>query len=142
MRLGIALALTVVLAGIAGAEGKHLGPPHVGFYVDDELYSTIGTPTMLPDKGPTDGLFVFEGLEGQTPVAEAKPGDQDYNGGRWQPIALMFTETGMDVHDPDGDGVVNFQLTNWEQVVMHIGFGHLEVVGYGDPFECPVIPRR
>jgi hypothetical protein len=137
MKKLMAVGLVVLVTGVVAAAG--LGPPHVGFWVDDELYRTIGTPTMLPDQGPNDGIFVFIGLSGQTPVGEAKPGDQDYNGGRWQPVALQFTEEGIAVHDPDDDGEVNFELTSWEEVVHHIGLGHLEVVGYGDPFVCPVI---
>lgn len=97
---------------------------------------------MLPDKGPKDGLYVFEGLSGQTPVAEAKPGDRDYNGGRWQVMVLGFTETGMMVHDADDDGNVNFQLTNWEDVQKHLELGHLEFLHNGPSFVCPVIKQK
>lgn len=142
MKQWMVLAVVVMAAGVVGAAG--LGPPAPdSFYVDDALYRTIGTPTALPDRGPKDGLFVFTELEGQTPVAEAKPGDRDYNGGRWQVTVLAFTDSGKAVHDPDGDGVVNFQLTNWEQVLHHINnLGHLEVVGPGPSFVCPVIKQK
>lgn len=141
MRTSIALVLTVAVVGLVGAAG--VGPPAPdAFYVDDELYRTVGTPTDLPDHGPKDGIYVFQGLDGQTPVAEAKPGDQDYNGGRWQVIVLRFTESGKAAHDPDNDGMVNFQLTNWEQVGTHIkDLGHLEVVSLGRSFVCPVIEQ-
>ena len=144
MKKLVLLALVAGLGGYVAAAG--LGPPHVGFWVDDALYRTIGTPTNLPDHGPKDGLYIFlgqedGGLDGQTPVAESKPGDRDYNGGRWDATVLTFTEAGRMVHDPDMDGVVNFELTSWEEVEHHIGLGHLEVVGPGPTFECPVIKR-
>lgn len=113
--------------------------PESAFYVDGMVYRTIATPAHLPDHGPKDGLFVFQGLDGQMPIAEAKPGDRDYNGGRWQVYFVSFTESGMDAHDPDGDGMVNFQLTSWEAVYEHIGLGHLEISGMGPSFVCPVI---
>ena len=135
-----AFALAVTAAVAAPGQGKKLGPPaRDAFWVDDQLYRTIATPTSLPDRGPKDGLYVFTNLEGQRPVGEAKPGDQDYNGGRWQVVLLAFTEAGLAAHDPDDDGVANFELTNWEQVEAHIGLGHLEVAGLGPSFVCPVI---
>lgn len=141
MKKILALFAAVSLAGLVGADG--LGPPAPdSFYVDDELYRTIGTPTELPDQGPKDGIYAIIGLDGQTPVAESKPGDRDYNGGRWQVTVLQFTEEGKAVHDPDDDGTVNFELTNWEQVEMHIDLGHLEVVGPGPSFVCPVIEQH
>lgn len=150
MRKAMTVALVFGIAGLVAAAGlgpppfDKIAPPAPGsFYVDDELYRTVGTPTELPDKGPTDTLYVFTGLTGQTPVAEDAPGDKGYNGGRWQVIVLVFTEAGENAHDPDGDGEVNFQLTNYEQVQHHINvLGHLAVVGPGPRFVCPVIPQH
>jgi len=129
----LAFLLLIFLAPAISAQ------PVPAFYVDGMVYKTIATPAFLPDHGPKDGLFVFEGLDGQMPIAEAKPGDRDYNGGRWQVYFVSFTESGMDVHDADGDGTVDFQLTSWEAVYQHIGLGHLEISGMGPSFECPVI---
>jgi hypothetical protein len=100
----------------------------------------VVTPTALPDRGPKDGIFAFTNLDGQRSVAEAKPGDRDYNGGRWQVILLAFTEEGLEVHDADSDGMADFELMSWEEVVAHIQLGHLTVIGYGPSFVCPVIP--
>jgi hypothetical protein len=141
------ISFLMLTLGIATVSSEGLGPPHAGFWIDDSIYYTIGTPTAdLPDKGPTDGLYVFlgeedGGLDGQTPVGESKPGDTDFNGGRWEVTVLTFTDEGKAVHDPDDDGEVNFELTNWEQVQHHIGLGHLAVVGPGPRFECPVIKK-
>jgi hypothetical protein len=133
---GVFLSAVMAIVALAGN-----GPPaQDAIWADDMLYRTVDTGNRLPDHGPKDGLYVFDNLDGQRAVAESKPGDQDYNGGRWQVYVLEFTEEGLDVHDPDGDGIANFELTSWEQVEEHIGLGHLEQVMMGPSFTCPLIP--
>jgi hypothetical protein len=134
IQIAIVLMLLVAVAAVTMAK-----PENNAFWVDGMLFRTVGTPTSLSDRGPKDGIFVFNGLNGQTPVAEAKPGDKDYNGGRWQVYILSFTEAGRVAHDGDGDGLVDFQLASWEMVNDHIGLGHLEMAGMGPSFVCPVI---
>jgi hypothetical protein len=133
-----AVSLTFGQMAIAG-----VGPPAPdAFWVDGSLYATVGTPTNLPNHGPKDGIYVFTNLDGQRPVAEAKPGDHDYNGGRWQVTLLEFTEQGLDVHDANDDGMADFELMSWEMVQEHMGLGHLQVAGQGPSFVCPVIRNR
>jgi hypothetical protein len=132
------LFVTSVMAAVAVAG---VGPPAVdAFWVDGALYRTVATPSMLPDHGPKDGIFVFNNLDGQRGVAEAKPGDRDYNGGRWQVYVLAFTEDGLDYYDADHDGVMDTELTSWEDVESAIDMGYLEQVALGPSFVCPVIP--
>lgn len=136
----LALAVTLVFGQMVIAG---VGPPAPdAFWVDGALYATVGTPSNLPDHGPKDGIYVFTNLNGQRPVAEAKPGDHDYNGGRWQVTLLEFTPQGLAVHDADGDGNADFELTSWEMVQQHMGLGHLVVAGQGPSFVCPVIKQR
>ena len=56
-------------------------------WADGELFASVVTPTSLKgDKGPFDKLYagaMFK--DGIGLISEAKPGDQDYNGGRWRP---------------------------------------------------------
>ncbi len=131
--------LTMVAAAVAIAG---VGPPAAdAIWADGDLYATVGTPSNLPDRGPKDGLFVFSGLEGQRPVSESKPGDSDHNGGRRQVYALDFTDDGVAVHDPDGNGVADFELTGWEMVQHHIALGHLPPVDMGPSFVCPLVQR-
>jgi hypothetical protein len=125
----------------ASATHAQVGPPIPdALWADGQLYRTVATPTALPDRGPKDGIFAFTNLAGQRSVAEAKPGDRDFNGGRWQVVLLAFTDEGLAVHDADGDGMADFELDDWEEVLTHIHLGHLEVIGYGPSFVCPVIP--
>ena len=77
---------------------------------------------------------------GQRSVADAEPGDPDYNGGRWNVKVATFTPMGLAIHDVDGNGVADFELTNAEQVMMHAGLGHLTIEDAGIYFECPLLP--
>jgi hypothetical protein len=136
------LALAVLLT-VSGQSYAQVGPPAAdAFWVDGSLYATVGTPTSLPDRGPKDGIYVFANLNGQRPVAESKPGDRDYNGGRWQVTVLEFTQQGLAVHDANNDGIADFELQSWEMVQQHMGLGHLQVAMQGPSFVCPVIKQR
>ena len=67
---------------------------------------------------------MLSGLTGQRSVSESAPGDRDFNGGRWAVKLAVFTDTGRAVHDPDGDGSVNFELTNVNDLYHHVALGH------------------
>ena len=141
MRKTTLLAVSVTVIGLAIVAVAGVGPPADGaIWGDGQLFRTVGTPSNLPDHGPKDGLFVFSGLEGQAAVAEAIPGDRDYNGGRWQVYGVSFTEQGIENFDTDHDGVVDMPLTSWEEVQQHISMGDLEQTGMGPSFVCPMIP--
>ena len=77
---------------------------------------------------------------GQRAVAEAAPGNRDYNGGRWSVKIVVFTPQGIAAHDPDGDGTVNFELTNASAVLDHAGLGHFTIMDTDVYFECPLLP--
>ena len=115
-------------------------------WVHDELYGTVATDTAFrsPPAHSTDIIYSFagSGLEGQRSVAEHAPGDRGYNGGRWNVMAVTFTEDGLAIHDMDGDGTVDFELTNAEAVKQHEQWGHLTIEEAGVYFECPLRPQR
>jgi hypothetical protein len=73
--------LVSLLAGAVSAGG----PPAVGFYVDGTLYRTVGTPTDFTGTGAPAHTYdrIYALGNGLRNVAEAKPGDRDFNGGRW-----------------------------------------------------------
>jgi hypothetical protein len=68
-------------AATAGGSGGVGGP---AFYVDGQLYRTVGTPTDLSQTGAPDRSFdtIYEFFGLQQNVATAAPGDAGYNGGR------------------------------------------------------------
>ena len=115
-------------------------------WAHDQLYDTVATDTAFKSPPPqsTDIIYSFadSGLMGQRSVAEAAPGDPDYNGGRWNVKVVVFTPMGLTIHDGDGDGVADFELTNAEQVQHHESLGHLMIIDPGVHFECPLLPRR
>ncbi len=140
----IIVAALLVAAVPAYANGNGATRVNQAIWVDGMLFGTVLTPTNLPQKGNFDKLYNFDGsgLSGQRSVGEAKPGDEDYNGGRWEVHPVTFTELGISIHDPDGDGVVNFELMSDAEVLAHAGLGHLEIGGPAAWFVCPVIPEK
>lgn len=91
-----AALLTVVpaalLSGLALAAPAQAGVSGPAFWIDGTLYRTVATPTDLSGTGAPsstyDAIYSFAG--NQRNVAEAKPGDRDFNGGRWQVHELAF----------------------------------------------------
>jgi hypothetical protein len=84
-RLTGAAAAAALLVSIAASAVAAGGPPSLAFYVDGVRYRTVGTPTDFGGTGAPahsyDRIYVLG--DGLVNVAEAKPGDRDYNGGRW-----------------------------------------------------------
>jgi hypothetical protein len=116
-----AVAAAAVLAPPVTAAGKSLGPPSDTIYAFDQAYHTIATPTSLPNKGPTDTLYVFPDCATCASVSEAAPGHPGYNGGRWKVVAAS--------------GITS-QLTNAEAVVAAAS----SLVDTGTRFVCPLSP--
>jgi hypothetical protein len=127
--------------GVAAPASAGVGGP--AFYVDGVLYRTVGTPTDLSGTGaPAHAWDVIYDFGGAQPnVAEAAPGDRDYNGGRWMVHALAFP-TGYPAAvadgDLDGDGV----LDSAEEVQAAVAAGSANDAGVVKQFECPAIPLR
>lgn len=102
----------IAVAALAVAAPAHAGVSGPAFWIDGSLYRTVATPTDLSGTGaPTstyDAIYSFGGE--QLNVAEAKPGDTDFNGGRWAVHELAFP-TGYDAvvtsGDMNGNGVID-----------------------------------
>src|SRR4030065_5696 len=99
-------------AGIAargvGAPPRPPRPPRgLSFSVDDVRYRTVGTPTDFSGTGAPSFTYdkIYALGDGLINVAEAKPGDRDYNGGRWMVLPITWSA-----------GVTAVQLTNAEDV--------------------------
>jgi hypothetical protein len=120
-----ALLLLAVTASAVAAGG----PPSLGFYVDGVRYRTLDTPTDLSGTGAPASSFdtIYALGDGLANVAEAKPGDQDFNGGRWMVFPVTWN-------------VTPYQLTSAEAVLAAADAGDLTIAS--EPvrlFECPVI---
>lgn len=143
------IAAFVLLVGLTTSLALAGGPAtrvENAIWAHDVLYDTVVTQNSFttPPSHSVDKIYSFgmSGLQGQRSVSEAAPGDTDYNGGRWWVQMVIFTEEGLEVHDPDGDGFVNFELSNAEDVLIHADLGHFEIHETSIYFSCPLNPTR
>jgi hypothetical protein len=107
------------------------GSPSLAFYVDGVRYRTVGTPSDFSDTGAPASSFdrIYVLGSGFANVADAKPGDRDFNGGRWMVLPVTWTA-----------GVTPVQLTSAEQVQAYAAAGMLAIASAPVKlFECPVI---
>jgi hypothetical protein len=135
------LASGVVAATILSGGAASAGVSGPAFYVDHQLFRTVGTPTDLSRTGAPahawDLIYDFGGA--QMNVATAAPGDAGYNGGRWQVHALSFPNgysAALTAGDLDHDGV----LDSAAEILEAIGSGAAVDTGVVKQFECPAIP--
>jgi hypothetical protein len=130
-QLWIALVSSALLLAVTGSGVAAGGPPATGFYVDGIVYDTVGTPTDLSGTGaPPESFDRIYALGGALlNVAEAAPGDRDYNGGRWLVLGITWA-----------DGVTPTQLTSAEEVESYARAGLLSIGTTPlKEFTCPVI---
>ena len=125
-------ALLIVAAVPAFAAGPNFGP---AIYADDETWGTKGT-TDLPaptenNRQSFDGLFKFPGgeIQGQLPVAEAAPGNPNYNGGRWIEYTVTWIGT------PE-------LVTSYAQLHALEEAGAVSITETGNYFQCPLLPVK
>lgn len=143
--LALSAAAALLAAGPALARAGGATRVAGAIWAHGDLYDTVLTPTAFraPPSHSVDLLYNFgmSGLQGQRSVSESAPGDPTYNGGRWWVQMVVFTPEGIAVHDPDGDGTVDFELTTAADVLHHAALGHVEIFDTGVYFECPMLPR-
>jgi hypothetical protein len=126
-RIATALVTAALGASAFASIAAAGGPPSLAFYIDDVRYRTIATPTDFSGTGAPASSFdtIYALGNGLANVAEAKPGDRDFNGGRWAVRPVTWNTTPV-------------QLTNDGQVLAYAGAGLITI---GDPirwFECTV----
>ena len=127
------VALAFASAAWASGSGGVSGP---SFYVDGQLYRTVGTPTDLSKTGAPassfDTIYQFFGL--QPNVATAAPGDPGFNGGRWRVHGLQFADYAAAVAKYDTNGSGNFDSD--EEIAAAIAGGAATDIGVVKSFEC------
>lgn len=142
-KLSFLILFLLGAASVNGASDKAATLVDDVIWANGEIYSTVLTTNSfkMPPAHSVDTLYNFgmSGLEGQRPVSDAAPGDGHYNGGRWSVQIVVFTELGRMAHDPDGDGIVNFELTTADMVLHHEAIGHLEIMPANFYFSCPLV---
>lgn len=130
-QIGAAAAAITLLASIGASGVLAGGPPGLAFYVDDVRYRTVGTPTDLFGTGAPDSTYdvIYALGDGLINVAESKPGDTDFNGGRWLVYPVIWAE-----------GVTPVQYTNDADILAAEAAGDLTIGSSPvKSFVCPVI---
>jgi hypothetical protein len=135
----IASGLVAVAFGTTATAGGSGGVTGPSFYVDGQLYRTVGTPTDLSTTGAPDHSFdtIYEFFGLQPNVATAAPGDSGYNGGRWRVHGLQFTNYAAAVAAYDTNGSGN--LDSDEEIAAAINGGAATDIGVIKSFVCPAI---
>src|SRR6266511_5541002 len=128
----LALVLAALpLGALAAGAGGVTGP---AFYVNGQLYRTVGTPTDLSTTGAPahsyDVIYEFFGL--QPNVATAAPGDPGYNGGRWMVHGLSVADyqAAVAMYDTNGSG----DLDSDEEAAAALAGGAATDIGAGKRF--------
>ena len=129
------IAASAALAGPASA-----GVTGPAFYVDGTMYRTVGTPTDFSRAGAPAHSFdtIYSFGDVQPAVADAAPGDRDYNGGRWMVHSVTFPAghaAALSSGDLDHDGVLDSDT----EVMAAMDAGDAVDSGVVASFECPVI---
>ena len=136
------LLTCLLLPGVVASAQAAPGAPNFGeaLWGDGELWGTKGT-TALPapnahNEQSFDALFVIlNGVDGQVPVAEAAPGNPDYNGGRWATHQVTWLQEPV-------------LLTSHADILYHEDMDNLVIVDgtfpMGPPayFQCPLLPVK
>ncbi len=131
----VPVSAAVVTAAGNGAGGV-TGP---AFYVDGELYRTVGTPTDLAATGaPSHSFDTIYAIGGQPNVATAAPGDGDYNGGRWMvlPVTIDDYDAALAAADANGSGDIDSDA----ELAAAVDAGLASVGETAASFVCPVSP--
>ena len=117
-RLAAAATSAALLISVAASTVAAGGPPKLAFYIDDVRYRTVGTPTDFTNTGAPSFTYdkIYALGSGLANVAEAKPGDTDFNGGRWAVYAVTWSA-----------GVTPVQLTNDQDVLAWAAAGMLSI---------------
>ncbi len=109
--------------------GEDHSRPRPQSWVDGELFAGVVTPaTFSPESDPFDELYAGgNGFKDGVPlISESKPGDQDYNGGRWH-LNVLKSTVAADKY-ADADGVDDLDPDDF--------------VSTDQYFECPLLPVR
>jgi len=123
------LVLVAALSAIGSmAYAKKLGPPGGTIYAHDRMFRTIATPANLPNHGKFDTIYVLG--DGLANVADAAPGDMEFNGGRWEVRPVEFLT------------IAPTQFTNAEDIEAAAMRGEISIGPVVKRFECPMIPAR
>jgi hypothetical protein len=132
-RLLTVVALAFSMLAVTAAPALAQARPRPQTWVDGQLFNGVVTPaTFDPANGNFDELYAgcagVGGFKNEAPlISESKPGDQDYNGGRWH--ENLIKSTALCAQYADVDRVEDLDLNDF-------------VLTGTNYFECPLLPLR
>jgi hypothetical protein len=133
LRLLTVVALAFSLLAVTAAPALAQARPRPTTWVDGEQFAGVVTPaTFDPESDPFDELYAACGDEGggfkngAPLISESKPGDQDYNGGRWHKNVVRDS-VACDKYN-GASSVEDLDLSDF--------------MSTDEYFECPLLPRR
>jgi hypothetical protein len=125
-------------ANVGGGLGNKAPNFSAGVYADGKAWGTKGTTTLPAPNDHNaqsyDVIFAFtNGAEGQLAVAEASPGNPNYNGGRW--TAFLATWIDEPMHD-------KIMLKSYADVLLYASYGDIILQDAHSYFQCPLLPVK
>ena len=139
LRLLTVVALAFSMLAVTAAPALAQARPRPQTWVDGELFNGVVTPaTFDPASDPFDELYggCAGGFKDGAPlISESKPGDQDYNGGRWH---LNVIDPGLTA---DEAALVCEKYEDADEVDDLVDMD-VDFVSTDEYFECPLLPLR
>jgi hypothetical protein len=136
----VAVMVLVLLAAAlpAFADAPNFGP---AIYADGKAWGTKGLSDLPAPNGKNDHSFDIlyrftNGAPGQLAVAEASPGNPEFNGGRWNVMLATWTEAA--ISELSELPV----LMSDEALLAYVAAGYITVVSGNEYFLCPLLPVK
>lgn len=134
--LPILLLLVLLVALPAAAQKPDFGPHVIVDGVEFGTKAVTALPENEHNEHSFDNLYVFPGLDlsFQPLIGDSKPGDTDYNGGRWKTFWVQWLgtpvrlESDTELHAKEAEG----------ELLIHEGSPPSGAPP--DYFECPLLP--
>lgn len=134
-----AVLLWLLVAALpALADAPNFGP---AIYADGQAWGTKGLSDLPAPNGRNDHSFDIlysftNGAPGQLAVAEAAPGNPDFNGGRWNVMTATWTDAAI------AELGVPPVLMSDDEVLAYVASGHIELASANRYFLCPLLPVK
>jgi hypothetical protein len=133
--------IAAVLMPVAAAIAANDMVPMLSYcWANGVIYGIVVPTNAGTGGGMRNTLYIFRNLTGQRPVAEAAPGDANYQDGRFQTIFMDFTQKGIDALDPNHDGLCEFEITNAQMIKNYLDQGYLSLGGRGSLMDIKLVP--
>jgi hypothetical protein len=135
------ISIMAILISVSLAAADDDMTPMLSYcWANGVIYGIVVPTNSGASGGMRNTLYVFRKLTGQRPVAEAAPGDHEYQNGRFETVFLDFTPKGIDALDPNHDGMCEFEITNAKMVKNYLDQGYLALGGRGALMDIKLVP--